>query len=109
MKPTDFGVRNKAKQNGRALFLVDELDAGGTEALFSAGLWDDEPGTSPAGADPLSRYPRRAVEPDGTVHAARYAENRQHFTTKCAVYPAPTVDRLEHSSDRKVTCPDCTQ
>jgi hypothetical protein len=52
-------------------------------------------------------YPRRAVEPDGTVHAARYAGSRTAFTTACAVYPAPAVDRLEHTGERPVTCTGC--
>ncbi|MCX4858381.1 hypothetical protein [Streptomyces canus] len=110
MKPVDFGVRAKASQD--ALFLVDEPDACGTDALdgygFGGILWADQV-APPVGVDALSEYPRRAVEPDGTVHAARYAGDRQHFTTKCAAYPAPTLDRLEQGSDRKVTCLDCTR
>ncbi|MFF4504796.1 hypothetical protein [Streptomyces sp. NPDC001401] len=109
MKAADFGARTKANQD--ALFLVDEPDACGTDALdgygFGAVLWADQADSHPASADALAEYPRRAVEPNGTVHAARYAEDRNHFSTACAVYPAPTVDRLEHGSDRKVTCPDC--
>ncbi|MFF3378183.1 hypothetical protein ACFYXF_35170 [Streptomyces sp. NPDC002680] len=80
MTPQDFGVR--AKTNQGALFLVDELDA---------------------------EYPQRAVEADGTVHAARYVEDRNHFTTKCAEHSAPVIDRLEYSRDRKVTCRNCAQ
>ncbi|MGW4138821.1 hypothetical protein ACWELV_18870 [Streptomyces mirabilis] len=109
MTPQHFGARAKANQD--ALFLVDEPDACGTDALdgygFGAVLWAEQPATSPASTDALADYPRRAVEPDGTVHAARYAEDRNHFTTKCAEYPAPVVDRLEDGSDRKVTCRNC--
>jgi hypothetical protein len=51
---------------------------------------------------------RRAIEPNGTAHAARYAGSRRHFTTACAVYPAPTVDRLVHDAEfRPVTCTGC--
>jgi hypothetical protein len=109
MQHSDFTGRTKTSQD--ALFLVDEPDACGTEVLdglgFGAALWADQPDKPPADADPLAAYPRRAVEPDGTVHAARYAGDRQHFTTACALYPAPTVDRLEHGSYRKVICPGC--
>ncbi|GAA1377169.1 hypothetical protein ACFPK5_00420 [Streptomyces beijiangensis] len=57
-------------------------------------------------------HQRRAIEPDGTTHAARYAGDRQHFTTACAVDPVPTVERLEHNelSDTEfwpITCPGC--
>jgi len=52
-------------------------------------------------------HPRRAVEPFGIVHAARYAGDRQHFTTACAVYPAPVDAVLEHTADRPVNCPGC--
>ncbi|MFI2078595.1 hypothetical protein [Streptomyces triculaminicus] len=52
-------------------------------------------------------HPRRAVEADGTVHAARYAGSRTHFTTACAVYPAPEVVRIDPRPDRAVTCPAC--
>ncbi|MGW0867006.1 hypothetical protein [Streptomyces sp. NPDC002611] len=54
-------------------------------------------------------HQRRAVEPDGTVHAARYAGDRDHFTTACACYPAPEIERLEAESFRSVTCPGCLQ
>ncbi|MEH0576847.1 MULTISPECIES: hypothetical protein [Streptomyces] len=111
MKPADFGARAKINQD--ALFLVDEPDACGTDALdgygFGAVLWVGQADAPAADAEARAEYPRRAVEPDGTVHAARYAGDREHFTTACAAYPAPTVDRLEHSSDRKVTCLDCTR
>lgn len=51
---------------------------------------------------------RRAIEPNGTVHAARYAEDRQHFTTACAVYPAPAIDRLVNDEEVwSVSCPNC--
>ena len=49
----------------------------------------------------------RAVEADGTVHAARYAEDHARFTTACAAYPAPTVDHVESNVARPVTCPAC--
>jgi hypothetical protein len=52
-------------------------------------------------------YPRRAVEPGGTVHAARYAGDRQHFTTACAIYPAPVAVSLEYTGDRPITCAGC--
>lgn len=52
-------------------------------------------------------YRRRAVQPDGTVHAARYAGDADHFTTACAVYPSPAVDRIESTPDRPVTCTGC--
>lgn len=52
-------------------------------------------------------YRRRAVQPDGIVHAARFAGDAHHFTTACAVYPAPAVDRLEHTPDLPVTCTGC--
>lgn len=51
---------------------------------------------------------RRAIESDGTVHAARYAGDRQHFTLACAVYPMPAIERLVHDADVwAVTCPGC--
>lgn len=56
---------------------------------------------------PEKAYLRRAIEPQGTVHAARYAGDRDHFTTACAVYPAPEVDQLDASPERAVTCPGC--
>lgn len=52
-------------------------------------------------------FARRAIEADGTTHAARYAGSLRHFTTACAVYPAPEVDRLDASSAREVTCEGC--
>ncbi|MFD3452761.1 hypothetical protein ACFWVC_11300 [Streptomyces sp. NPDC058691] len=53
MKPRDFTTRRpKAPHDGRGLFLVDELDAGGTEAMFGADLWDGD--ASPAGAAPAA-------------------------------------------------------
>ncbi|WP_326737088.1 hypothetical protein [Streptomyces sp. NBC_01022] len=49
MKPADFGARTKVRQD--ALFLVDQPDACGTEALdglrFGVALWAD-PGDRPA-------------------------------------------------------------
>jgi len=51
-------------------------------------------------------YPRRAVEDDGTVHAARYT-GPHSFTTACAVYPAPVAERLDARSALNVTCPGC--
>lgn len=54
MTPVDFGARAKASQD--ALFLVDEPDACGTDALdgygFGAVLWAERPDTPPAGDDP---------------------------------------------------------
>ncbi|MFJ8856342.1 hypothetical protein [Streptomyces sp. NPDC102437] len=51
---------------------------------------------------------RRAIEPDGTSHAAKYAGDRTHFTLACAVYPMPVIDRLVHDGDHwSVTCPGC--
>ncbi|MER8086592.1 hypothetical protein ABTZ57_16015 [Streptomyces sp. NPDC094048] len=52
-------------------------------------------------------YPRRATEPDGTVHAARFAPGG--FTTACHVYPAPVAERLDASSEQPVTCPGCVE
>ncbi|MBV9026424.1 MAG: hypothetical protein JO362_22125 [Streptomycetaceae bacterium] len=55
-------------------------------------------------------HQRRAIELDGTVHAARYAGDRDHFTTACAAtrYPAPAIDRLVNDVDAwTVTCPAC--
>jgi hypothetical protein len=52
-------------------------------------------------------YRRRAVEANGAVHAARFAGDTYHFTTACAAYPAPAVDRLEHTPDLPVTCAGC--
>lgn len=52
-------------------------------------------------------HQRRAIEADGTVHAARYACDREHFTTACTVYPAPVVERLEPLPTVAVTCVDC--
>ncbi|MGW4047549.1 hypothetical protein [Streptomyces sp. NPDC004721] len=68
MKPADFGRRIKPDQ--KALILVDELDAGGTDALFpvdeaddggtkvpgglrydAAPLWADQDGKPPADPD----------------------------------------------------------
>nr|WSX25638.1 hypothetical protein OG690_38505 [Streptomyces tubercidicus] len=54
-------------------------------------------------------HQRRAIEPDGTVHAARYAGDRWSFATACAVYPAPTVKALERQGIRSVTCPGCLE
>lgn len=111
MTPQDFGARAKASQD--ALFLIDEPDAFGTDVLdgcgFGAALWADQPVPSAVGADAFPEYPRRVVESDGTVHAARQAADRNHVTTKCAEHPDPVIDGLECSSDRKVTCRNCTQ
>ncbi|MEU5426896.1 hypothetical protein AB0H73_15005 [Streptomyces olivoreticuli] len=54
-------------------------------------------------------HPRRAVEVDGTVHAARYAGDRRYFTTACVVYPAPQVVQLDQRPDRDVTCSACIE
>ncbi|MFD7769821.1 hypothetical protein [Streptomyces sp. NPDC059787] len=106
MGPGDFGRRVEPSQD--ALFLIDEPDACGTDTLdgfgYGASLWG-----GPAGdTDRLANYPRRAIEPDGTVHAARFT-GRRTFITACAVYLAPAVDRLERGSDQQVTCLDCIQ
>ncbi|MCB5910361.1 hypothetical protein [Streptomyces pinistramenti] len=53
------------------------------------------------------RHDRRAVEEDGTVHAARYAGDLWSFTTACQVYPAPAAVRIEATPDRAVTCRGC--
>jgi len=54
MKPAEFGARTKPAQD--ALFLVDEPDACGTDALdgygFGAVLWADQGDTSPAETKP---------------------------------------------------------
>ncbi|MGY4973472.1 hypothetical protein ACWGCC_30395 [Streptomyces nigrescens] len=55
---------------------------------------------------PLS-YDRRVIEPDGTVHAGRFAGDRHSFTTACAVYPAPPAIRIEPRPARAVTCRGC--
>lgn len=55
--------------------------------------------------DPLT-YPRRAIEADGTVHAARFTGPRT-FTTACHVYPAPAAERLDASHATPVTCTGC--
>lgn len=52
-------------------------------------------------------HQRRAIQPNGTVHAARYAGDRNHFTTACAVYPAPQVERLDGTPGLDVTCRGC--
>ncbi|MFE7268744.1 hypothetical protein ACFU9B_43490 [Streptomyces sp. NPDC057592] len=53
-------------------------------------------------------HQRRAIEADGTIHAARYAGDHDHFTTACAVHPAPVVERLIHDGYVwSVTCPGC--
>lgn len=54
-------------------------------------------------------HARRLVEPDGTVHAARYAGDRAHYTTACAVYPAPECASLEATPHRAVTCTGCRE
>ncbi|CAL9666093.1 hypothetical protein SUDANB145_07167 (plasmid) [Streptomyces sp. enrichment culture] len=83
------------------------LDSGSTVSLRE-GLrlllraLDAEPDTTPAAL----RYSRRAIEADGTVHAARYT-GRRTFTTACAIYPAPVAERLDASSALPVTCPGC--
>lgn len=55
---------------------------------------------------PRQSHQRRAVEPDGTVHAARYASDRHHFTIACSTRDL-TIERVEHTSARTVTCPAC--
>lgn len=50
-------------------------------------------------------HQRRAIEADGTVHAARSAGGG--FTTACAVYPAPVAERLEFAPRDPVTCTGC--
>ncbi|WP_330306185.1 MULTISPECIES: hypothetical protein [unclassified Streptomyces] len=56
MKPQHFGAPNKVSQD--ALFLVDEPDACGTDALdgygFGAVLWANQPDTPQAAADPTA-------------------------------------------------------
>lgn len=55
-------------------------------------------------------HQRRAIEPDGTVHAARYAGDRRHFTLACAVYPMPAIERLVHDGDfMTVSCTGCRE
>jgi hypothetical protein len=46
-------------------------------------------------------HQRRAIEPDGTIHAAKYAGDRDHFTLACAVYPMPVIETLEHARPRR--------
>jgi hypothetical protein len=59
MKPADFGARETANQD--ALFLIDEPDVCGTDALdgygFGATFWAEQPEASPAagGARPDDR------------------------------------------------------
>lgn len=54
MQPTDFTADPKASQD--TLFLVDQPDACGTEAMegfgFGASLWDSEPISPPTSTDP---------------------------------------------------------
>lgn len=50
-------------------------------------------------------HQRRATEADGTIHAARSAGGG--FTTACAIYPAPEVERLEFTPRGPVTCDGC--
>jgi Protein of unknown function (DUF3307) len=51
---------------------------------------------------------REFIQHGGAAHAARYAGDRRHFTTACAVYPAPAATRLVHDADVwPVTCPGC--
>lgn len=53
-------------------------------------------------------HKRRAIEADGTVHAARGAAGGAGgFTTACVVYPAPRVKRLEFAPEAPVTCNGC--
>ncbi|WP_324787070.1 hypothetical protein [Streptomyces sp. H51] len=103
MTPAEFGRPVKPSQD--ALFLTSETDACGTDTLdgfgFGAHLFGDQSDTGR-----LTDYPRRAVEPDGTVHAARFT-GCHTFITACAAYPAPAADRLECRSDRQVTCRNC--
>lgn len=46
----------------------------------------------------------RAIEPDGTVHAAQ-DEDSQHFTIACAV--CRDVERVDSPASVGVTCVDC--
>ena len=52
-----------------------------------------------------SNHQRRAIEADGTAHAARGAGGG--FTTACTVYPAPEAERLEFAPHALVTCTGC--
>jgi hypothetical protein len=53
-------------------------------------------------------HQRRAIEPDGTSHAARYAGDRDHFTLACAVYPMPAIETLVHDGKfHSATCSGC--
>ncbi|MBU3865548.1 hypothetical protein KN815_16120 [Streptomyces sp. 4503] len=53
-------------------------------------------------------HQRRAIEPDGTVHAARSAGDQKHLTLACLVSPLPTIERLVHDGDYyRVTCQKC--
>lgn len=54
-------------------------------------------------------HTRRAIEPDGTVHAARYAGDRHHVTTACAAYPAPEYAFVEPTPHREITCTGCRE
>ncbi|CAM5334578.1 hypothetical protein SGLAM104S_07100 [Streptomyces glaucescens] len=55
--------------------------------------------TNPRAGPP---HQRRAIEPECTTHAARYAGDRNHLTLVCAVYPKPTIERLVHDGDAGV-------
>lgn len=61
--------------------------------------------------DPTITYEthqRRAIEPDGTVHAAKYAGDREHYTLACALYPMPDIERLVDDGNYwTVTCQGC--
>jgi hypothetical protein len=56
-------------------------------------------------APTYSSHQRRAIEADGTVHAARSAGGG--FTTACAAYPAPEAEQLKFAPSDPVTCTDC--
>ncbi|MFC9131853.1 hypothetical protein ACFT4A_34160 [Streptomyces sp. NPDC057099] len=70
------------------------------------------PQTVPACTQPMTptyeTHQRRAIEPNGTSHAARYAGDRAHFTLACATYPMPAIERLVHDGAvHPVSCSGC--
>lgn len=98
-QPTDLQV---AVQVAQRLLDSDEILSVREALRMLLRALGAEPETRPARLS----YPRRAVEADGTVHAARFT-GRRTFITACAVYPAPTAERLDASSAQPVTCPGC--